>query len=281
MRKLRLTERRIALICAVVLVLLSVTAAFRQQGWWQRTAPAPQQAQTNTQQTSTSPSIDSPADTTTPPTSQTETPVAAPAEQPAQTPAKQTPNDAYSYTAVSGSSYTEFARQAITDYAAAHKLTPSPDQVMSAEISLTNNAGAPLLEIGQAVTIERDAVAQSLRASGVTLPENKTESTQPQAPQASAATKDCSAVVNAGDSYTLHARQCITTYLQAHNISLTPAQRAAAESQVTTQAGSPLLEVSQTVTIANATMQQAITSAQQLSAHDQAIWQTYADTIAW
>ena len=302
MRKLRLTERRIALICAIVLITLSVTAAFRQHGWLQP-APAEAPTQANSQPSNTTPSIDSPAANE--PASKSEKPAEAPApeqnEETADTPTEPVPqsveppkeqkqeqpitestpqtsaNDKnYTYTAVAGSSYSEFARQAISEYTKAQHLTISAEQSMLAEIDLANKAGSPLLEIGQIVTVSKDAIKQSLGAHSA-----PTEDAEiPQQPVATT-NKECTATVANGDSYSTLARQCIATYLQSHKLDLTHAQRAAAEARVSLEAGQPEVDAGQVITVATDALQQAVSAAQKLDSTQQVIWQPYADSIAW
>ena len=81
-----------------------------------------------------------------------------------------------------------------------------------------------------------------------------------------------SAVASPGDSYTSHARAAIAKHLQGNKQTLSAEQAVAAESYIVTAAGSPLLEVGQTVTVDAATVSAAVTKASALSASEQAAW---------
>jgi hypothetical protein len=90
---------------------------------------------------------------------------------------KMTPKEAKAsentYTAKAGDSYTKMARKFVQAYNNATDSGLSRAQIVAAETFLTQDAGAPLLEIGQKVTLDGDAVgaavekAQALSASEV------------------------------------------------------------------------------------------------------------------
>lgn len=266
MRGFRLTERRIALVCAVVLVTLSVTAAWRQQDWWQQPAATPASDDRVDDESNADNVDDSPTATSDKSSQQQVT--SQPHEQ-----------QSYSFTAAVGSSYTDYARQAISAYTQAHHLTPSADQLLEAEVALANEAGAPLLEIGQQVSVAQGSVKHVLESTGVTAGDSAKPAGE------AAAGKDRQAVFTAtaapGDSYAEFARQCITSYMLGKSTTLSTAQRVAVETYLTQSAGAPLLEVGQQLSLSRSNVQQAVERAQQLSAEEQAAWQPYADTVAW
>ncbi len=212
--------------------------------------------------------------TATQPSDKQDTPdTASPTEQPqASTPPAT--SDAYSYTAQPGDSYTAFARAAVGDYAKAHSISLSPADALNAEIALANAAGLPELEIGQKVTIATQDIARVVpstdsqaKASGAPDETKDTSS--------SSSNGDYTYTAVAGDAYSWLARKAVSSYMSSAKVDLSPAQRLAAEADLTTRAGSPLLEVGQKVTLPASEVKVAIDAARQLSAAQQAAWQVY------
>lgn len=80
---------------------------------------------------------------------------------------------------------------------------------------------------------------------------------------------------SAGDSYTYLARQVVAIA----GGDLSPAQRVAAETKLTQDAGAPLLEIGQSVEFDQAVVKSAVDWAASLSGADEAAWQSYADTV--
>jgi hypothetical protein len=203
-------------------------------------------------------------------------------------------SDAFTYTASAGSSYTLFAREAISSVVANQQLQASTTQTLQAEVELTNNAGSPLLNVGQAVTISRADVIAALQHTGVkaatqnastnsaaeSRESDKSKENAPakntQQTQAATTSADYNATASPGDSYTFHARTAIAKYLQTNKRTLSPEQRVAAESYVTVAAGSPSLEIGQTVTITTKTIADAVSRASSLSTDEQAAWAQWA-----
>lgn len=267
MRKIKLNQRRIAAVCATVLIGLSTVTILRQQGIFdgdqQKNAPAtgtPDQPPTDNIPSIDGPSSheDQPKTSDTPTTSSPSTTAGSP----------------FSYTAQAGSSYTEFARQAIASYVETQKVTLTDAQALQAEITLANNAGTPMLEIGQRVTIAQSDISTALRQIGVAQTKNN--------PTPNPSAKgDYTATAAAGDSFTLHARAAITASINDHKQALSPAQRIAAESYIVAEAGAPQLEVGQTVTITTATITNAVTRAAALSASEQATWNAWATNVVF
>lgn len=326
MRKFRLNQRRVAIICAVILVGLSTVTVLRQKGVLfstgqnssanahaepakKRAAAEPQpkkKVEPATGKTQNSPVLQAkpeasvaPASekkasepqpeqpkqaaetkqSTAPATEQTQTAQAdnkKPAEKTTDTNAVKETGDTFVYTASAGSSYTLFAREAVSSVVANQQLQASTAQTLQAEVELANNAGSPLLDVGQAVTISRADVVAALQHAGVKIDAQKTQDSHGSNPQATAASADYNAAANPGDSYTLHARAAIAKYLQANKQALSPEQRAAAESYIVSAAGAPSLEVGQTVVINAKTIADAIARASALSASEQAAWSQWA-----
>ena len=62
-------------------------------------------------------------------------------------------DEAYSYVAQTGDSYSELARKAVQTYGIVNKVTLSGAQIVFAETNLTKEAGSPVLNLNQEVTI--------------------------------------------------------------------------------------------------------------------------------
>lgn len=326
MRKFRLNQRRVAIICAVILVGLSTVTVLRQKGVLfsagqngsanvhaeptkKRAAAEPQpkkKVEPATGKTQNSPVLQAkpeasvaPASekkasepqpeqpkqaaetkqSTAPAAEQTQTAQAdnkKPAEKTTDTNAVKETGDTFVYTASAGSSYTLFAREAVSSVVANQQLQASTAQTLQAEVELANNAGSPLLDVRQAVTISRADVVAALQHAGVKIDAQKTQDSHGSNPQATAASADYNAAANPGDSYTLHARAAIAKYLQANKQALSPEQRAAAESYVVAAADAPSLEVGQTVVINAKTIADAVARASSLSASEQTAWSQWA-----
>ena len=353
MRKFRLNQRRVAIICAVILVGLSTVTVLRQKGVLfdakqndsanthvepakktntaapqpkQKVEPATDKAQNSpvpqvkpeasampaSEKKTDEPQLKQPKQTieTKQPAASTTAPTAEQkqaeqadgkksaektSEKTADTGAAKKSSDAFTYTASAGSSYTLFAREAVSSVVANQQLQASTTQTLQAEVELTNNAGSPLLDIGQAVTISRADVIAALQHAGVKIDaqnastasvaqsresdksrENNAPAKNTQQTQATPASADYSATANPGDSYTLHARAAIAKYLQANKQALSPEQCAAAESYIVSAAGAPALEVGQTVVINAKTIADAVARASSLSASEQAAWSQWA-----
>ena len=326
MRKFRLNQRRVAIICAVILVGLSMVTVLRQKGVLfsagqnssanahaepakKRTAAEPQpkkKVEPATGKTQNSPVLQAKPEAsvapasekkasepqpeqpkqaaekkqpTTPAVEQTQTAQAdnkKPAEKTTDTNAAKETGDTFVYTTSAGSSYTLFAREAVSSVVTNQQLQASTAQTLQAEVELANNAGSPLLDVGQAVTISRADVIAALQHAGVKIDAQKTQDSHGSNPQAAAASADYSAAANPGDSYTLHARAAIAKYLQANKQALSPEQRAAAESYIVSAAGAPALEIGQTVVINSKTIADAVTRASSLSASERAAWSQWA-----
>lgn len=281
MRKIRFSQKQFALLCAVVLVAVSVVAMLRQSGW---ISDAQRQLGGNTtktepQKTETADKADTVEQKDTAKKDDSNTQPATKEERPE---AKVTPQDSYVYTAKSGDSYTALARDAIAQYAKAKKIDMTAGQLLQTEVELVNAAGAPLLDIGQTVSITKDAVAQALQTAGAVAATSATEQKQTTTPTGDAnngTAKDYSVQAKAGDSYMLLARSAVTKHMKDNKLTLTGAQRIAAETTLGVAAGLPELEVGENVTITKTALQQAVDAAKGLSIEQQALWAPYAARV--
>lgn len=82
-------------------------------------------------------------------------------------------------------------------------------------------------------------------------------------------------VAQPGDSYSLMARKAIQTYGIKNKINLSNAKILFAETNITQQAGSPLLNINQTVEIKESTVKDWVEKAQKLTATQEAAWNAY------
>lgn len=82
-------------------------------------------------------------------------------------------------------------------------------------------------------------------------------------------------VAQAGDSYTLMARKAIQTYGIKNKVTLSKAKIIAAETWITQAAGSPYLDLNQSVELKESTVKDTIERAQKLSPSEEAAWATY------
>lgn len=78
---------------------------------------------------------------------------------------KQSPTGkTYTYTASAGDSFSTFASDAISEYAKRKGITLSPEAAYQAQTTLVNNAGSPLLDIGQIVTFKEQEIERAIPA---------------------------------------------------------------------------------------------------------------------
>lgn len=82
-------------------------------------------------------------------------------------------------------------------------------------------------------------------------------------------------VAQPGDSYSKIARKAVQTYGLKNKINLSNAKILFAETNITQQAGSPLLNVNQTVEIKESTVKDWVEKAQKLTATQEAAWNAY------
>lgn len=145
----RQIQRRITLACALVLVVMIAGVFVKQHH-----VAAQKAADKNP--TTTKVAKQEPA------VAQSTPPVIAPEPAVEVKPETAPIPDTYSYTAQPGDSFTQFARDAVHQYVVARKLQIPDAQLTSAEITLTNAAGAPSLGVGQQIHIAKRDVAAAL-----------------------------------------------------------------------------------------------------------------------
>ena len=281
MRKIRFSQKQFALLCAVVLVVVSVVSMVRQSGWMSdaQRELGENTTKTEPQKTDTADKAETVEQKDTAKKDDSNTQPVAKEEQ---TEVKVAPQDSYAYTAKSGDSYTALARDAIAQYAKAKDIEVTAAQQLQAEVELVNAAGAPLLEIGQSASITKDAVARALQVAGAVAATSATEQKQTTTPTAdtnNGTAKDYSVQAKAGDSYMLLARSAVTKHMKDNKLALTGAQRIAAETTLGVAAGLPELEVGENVTITKTALQQAVDAAKGLSIEQQAVWASYAENV--
>lgn len=263
MKKMKFNQRKIAIFCVVLLVALSGVTIWRQRSASSDIASTPAK-ETSSKSEATKESAKPEGET-------------KPAEE-----AKPEATSTYSYTAVSGSTYTGFAREAINAYATKNGLTLSAPATLSAEVALANNAGSPLLEVGQVVTISLADVKNALSEAGIVSNTTTSTGTKDTTSQDAKSSKsNYTTTAKAGDSYTLIARQAITNYLTTAGKTLSPAQRVAAESFLTKNAGTPQLVLGQNVTISNSDVEAAVTQASNLNQKQQTAWNAWAANVVF
>ena len=113
------------------------------------------------------------------------------------------------------------------------------------------------------------AVGGNTKASAQALPQSQT-------PAQTATQTVYSYTAQAGDSYSQMARKAVQTYGKKFTVVLNNAQIMYAETNLTQEAGSPLLEVGQKVDINEVTLKSWVEKAKALSQDDQAAWGYYA-----
>lgn len=82
-----------------------------------------------------------------------------------------------------------------------------------------------------------------------------------------------------GDSYTLMARKATQTYGLKAEVSLSPAQIIYVETNLTQEAGSPLLDIGEEVQIAEADVIDWVEKAQELSDSEESAWSEYVSIV--
>lgn len=82
-----------------------------------------------------------------------------------------------------------------------------------------------------------------------------------------------------GDTYSQIARKAVQTYGIRENVKLTPAEIIFAETNLTQQAGSPVLEVGQKVTLEKSSIKEWVQKAEKLTDEEQAAWQVYVPYV--
>lgn len=83
-------------------------------------------------------------------------------------------------------------------------------------------------------------------------------------------------VAQAGDSYSKIARKAVQTYGIVNDVSLSEAQIIYAETVLTRNAGAPLLNVGQTISMDEADVREVVESANELDEATKSLWAQYA-----
>lgn len=105
------------------------------------------------------------------------------------------------------------------------------------------------------------------------------------APETSAASKkkekatSYSFTAQEGDTYSQIVRKAVQIYGIQEKIKLTPAEIIFVETNLTQQAGSPVLEVGQNVTLEKSTIKEWVQKAEKLTDEEQAAWQVYVPYV--
>lgn len=86
-------------------------------------------------------------------------------------------------------------------------------------------------------------------------------------------------VAQAGDSYSKLARKAVQTYGLKHKVNLAGSQIVYAETHLTQEAGSPLLNLGQEVSVSEKTVKSWVEKAQKLSDADKANWNAYTSDV--
>jgi len=76
---------------------------------------------------------------------------------------EQTAEAAYNYVAQPGDSYSQIARKSVQTYGAIMKVDISQAQIIAAETFLTQDAGSPLLNLGQKVSIKEAKIEAAVK----------------------------------------------------------------------------------------------------------------------
>lgn len=82
-----------------------------------------------------------------------------------------------------------------------------------------------------------------------------------------------------GDTYSQIARKAVQTHGIRENVKLTPAEIIFTETNLTQQAGSPVLEVGQKVTLEKSSIKEWAKKAEKLTDKEQAAWQVYVPYV--
>lgn len=73
--------------------------------------------------------------------------------------------EAYQYEAQTGDTYTQMARKAIQTYGIENSVNLSGAEIVFAETSMTREAGSPVLNVGQQVSVSKETVKKWVEAA--------------------------------------------------------------------------------------------------------------------
>lgn len=266
--------RNVAVLCGILLIVLSVGAVFRETGGSKdlRSQTSPSQETSSLPEAKPEPQDN---------TQQVAQEKAEPVKTEATESTKPTAAAAYSYTANPGDSYTAMARDAVKKYIEANKLKATPEQLLNAEVSLANEAGSPMLEVGQPVNIARDTVASAMQNAGVAVAAapQQTATEKPDNKPDTKPDNQYTAVAENGDSYITIARKAIQQHIETRKQPLSEVQRIAAETKLAEDASWPEIQAGQAVTINDTALRDAVAFATSLDADSRNAWQQYAAAV--
>jgi hypothetical protein len=280
----------ILLLCVIALILINNSSSHKSSD--DSASKTQTQSAVNTEKST--------ADTTTKPAEETQPKVTDEAENDAKTDTKTHPTSqaasdnksstkdqysekSYVFTAIPGDSFTALAYDAVGQYAAVNKINLTVGQRTQAAATLAANAGSPLLEIGQVVNIEKSDIAALVGAQAPSAPQS--QEPKPSAPadknQTTKEVANYSFTAVSGDSYITLARRAVSDHAASAKLNLTPAQRIAAETSITTAAGFPGINIGQVVTFTHVSIKDAVEAAQDLSVDQLSNWQPYANLVSF
>lgn len=201
--------------------------------------------------------------------------------------AKQNTSSDYKYKAVAGDSYTLFSRDAIHKYLNSNNLSLSDNQKLQAEVTITNQAGAPELEIGQDVTIPSNTVTSAINqltphatnAAPQKASNNQVADKKDNPSPRSGESKDFSVTAKSGDNYALLSREAIKNYAAENKINLDAAQKIAAETYIISEANFPEINVDQSIVISHTKIKNAVDKVIDMSQSEKQNWQPFADQV--
>lgn len=130
-----------------------------------------------------------------------------------------------------------------------------------------------------AVIISVTAFMMAITAAVPVNAQEATTTTTSEEPEAKEVTGTYVYIAQPGDSYSTMARKAAQTYGITSSTKLGPEQVVFAETNLTLEAGSPLLNEGQTVTIDKATVANWVEQAAKLSEEQIAAWQPYTVNV--
>ncbi len=154
------------------------------------------------------------------------------------------------------------------------------------KILLALNAGLFVLSAMVLVAVAGPLNTETVTAQGAieAVTDDEEDATTAENNEESADVEERSSVVyeytaQSGDSYTLMARKATQTYGLKAEVNLSPAQIIFVETNLTQEAGSPLLDLGEEVQIVEADVIDWVEKAQDLSDSEEAAWAEYVSSV--
>lgn len=122
-------------------------------------------------------------------------------------------------------------------------------------------------------------VATATAHEGEETEKSKTKTSEETKKKQSSTSVTYKYVAQSGDSYSKMARKAVQTYGLKHKVNLAGSQIIYAETNLTQEAGSPLLSAGQEVSVSEKTVKGWIEKAQKLSDADKAKWDMYVGSV--